>query len=103
MAGLPLWVRAAVVLGVPAVISLYLVWWGTQRADLQLTKIMQVATESAPEHYRATIAAHEAVLVEIRRTREDMLNVMRANCINNARGDVIAENRCWYPPTVPPR
>lgn len=86
----PEWLRAAVVLGVPAVIALALVWWTTQVVDsrLQLLQTAMAATaENASTAHLAMVRAEQAMAVfadESRQSDARVVQLLQQLCRHSA-------------------
>jgi hypothetical protein len=72
----PAWLRAAVLLGVPSVIALFLVWVMTQSVSTRLVRI-EGRQEALMESYRGTVDDVHAINDELR-TLERLIRSMCA-------------------------
>lgn len=92
MAGLPWWVRAIIIVGVPSAIALGLVWSDRTQLSNAVTdnniRLRELKTDAT---------AHDARVLTrfdvLERAANETNRILMANCVNNAR-DETARERC---------
>lgn len=79
----PAWLRGVVVLGVPAAIALYLVWFGTSliASDVRLLRSQMERHDTRSEAIATNVDAHAATSA---REMQDLRVLLRQICVNTA-------------------
>ena len=78
----PMWLRATVMLGVPAAIALFLVWFITAQVGANIHNI-----EVAQQQFAVEQAKSSAVQLQIQTQLATLTGVMRMVCYNTSKND----------------
>jgi hypothetical protein len=81
LAGLPVWLRAIVLLGPTTAIALFLVW----RSDRQGDEIAAISARL--EAHAAVTTATAGVVLDAREESRSLISLLRQVCVNTSRTD----------------
>lgn len=77
-------------LGVPAAIAVYFVYWLTSSVAVE----MRDFNVKLDGHMNATVAIQQG-LQQLIMKQEETISVLRQTCVNQAKGSVPAQDRCF--------
>jgi len=86
--GMPWWVKAIGFVGVPSAIAMFLIWALVQNVVPAVLEMQKTVNTMAVQV--ATVSAEHA---ESKRQTEEVIKVLRGNCINQAKS-YEEKNRC---------